>query len=649
MIDLEQAFRTLMEAISPLPAETVPTWEAAGRVAAADVVAPQDVPGFARVMMDGYACRAADIAAAAPEHPVALRLSGEVNAGRLPAGGPGPGEAWTVVTGAVLPPGADVVVPLERVRREGDRVLVRQPLPRGRHVAAPDEDMRRGDRLVEAGEPMGPAAVSALVAAGIASVRVVRRPRVLVLATGDELADLRGSGEEPPDQPQVTGPGEVYNSNAAALAADLQAAGMDCTVAGIVPDDPEALRAAFQRALAAGTDVILTTGGVSVGPRDRVARVWIELGARRLLGRIDVKPGGPFFAGRCGDTWVIGLSGSPASCLATYQVLVRPFLLRLAGRRRVVRPVVPAVLAAPFPKPADRPRLLWARLRGGTAPYEALLPGAGEGRLTAIARSNALLWMPRGTPPLEAGARLPALRLDLPEDRETLDWFETAGSGRPLSAGGGGEPRAAGGNTPAAHPGGELGGELPVVAVTGPSGAGKTQVLAGLIRRLAQQGVRVVALKHAAHGFELDRPGTDSQRLAAAGAAVVGLAGPQEGALLLPSLPAAAGGSGPSWRAWVAAMVAAHRALFGSAPGLVLVEGFTESDLPKIVVGRPKVEPVRGEVIAWLPAGSGEQELDRLASRLLDLLPDGPGGEQAGAGAGQKREVASGGSSRRQC
>lgn len=633
MTDLERAFRTLMEAAGPLPAERVAAWEAAGRVAAEDVLAPRDVPGFRRVMMDGFACRSADVAAASPGRPVALRLTGDVAAGQVPAGGPGEGEAWSVGTGAVLPWGADAVVPLERVRREGDRVLVDRPVPPGRNVAALDEDIRRGERLATAGEPISPAAAAALVAAGIPAVPVIRRPRVLILATGDELVDLRERGDGRAGAASGTGPGRVYNSNAAALAAEFRNLGVECTLGGIVPDDTVALRTAFRQALAAGADVIVTTGGVSVGPRDRVARTWLELGARRFLGRLDVKPGGPFFAGRWGDTWVIGLSGTPASCLATYHVLVRPFLLRLAGRRRVVRPVVPAVLATPFPKPADRPRLLWARLAGTAPPYTAFLPGAGEGRLTAIARSNALLWVPAGTPPLEAGACLLALRLDLPEDGKSLDWF-APGWPRPATGGGQGAGTGEG-----AGPDRE--GFVAAVAVTGPSGAGKTRVVAGLTRRLSRRGVRVAALKHAAHGFDLDRPGTDSERLAVAGAVVVGLAGPGEGAVLFPRLPSREGAV--SWRDWLALVVKACRARGGHGPDLVLVEGFTQSDLPKIVVGRPKAEPLTGEVIAWVPEGCDDGELERLlddlASRLLERLPGGP----AAGGHGPARAGGNGG------
>ena len=612
MIELPRAFHLLMDAAEPLPAETVAAAEAAGRVAATPVAAPGAVPGFPRVMMDGYACRAGEIATANPDAPVALRVSGCLTAGQPATGGPGPGEAWEVATGAVLPAGADVVVPRERARREGERVLIGQSLPPGRHVAAPDEDIHPGEVLVEAGEVIGPAIVGAMVAAGIATVRVVRRPRVLLLSTGDELippAAAHPHGEMSGSGPAPAAPvPRVYNSNAAALAADLRAMGIETVSGGIVPDDPACLRAAFAEALRSDVDVILTTGGVSVGSRDRVPRTWLELGARRLLGRLDLKPGGPFFAARGGGKWIVCLSGSPASCLATFQVLVRPFLLRLAGRRQTVRPVVDVCLAEPFPKPADRPRLLWARLEGGAPPYRArLLTGTGGvGRLTGIARSNGLVWIPAGTPPLPAGACLRALRLDWPEDRAGLDDLCRGGVqlGAPAPrAGGAGREAGTAQNWP------------PVVAVVGVSGSGKTRVVAGLVRRLRGRGLQVVAIKHAAHGFTLDRPGTDSHRLAAAGAAAVWLVGPAEVAARFPAV-----GGGAGWQRWVEVAVRSWLRAAGRAPDLVLVEGFTSSDLPKIVVGRAKEEPVPGEVIARLPEDWDEEALDRLAAVLPGAL-----------------------------
>lgn len=605
MVSLEQAFATLIQAAGPLGTERVPVVRAAGRVAAVDVTAPGPVPAAPRVMMDGYACRAADLAEAGPGRPVRLRLTGRRWAGSAReaadaaaaggTGGVGPREAWQVSTGALLPPGADVVVPTERARRvrdaAGEWVEVAVPLPVGRHVAPPGEDVLAGQRLVAAGDRITPRRAGLLAAAGIGWVTVWRRPRVLLLATGDELVPAgRGS--------PGTDPAAVPNSNALTLAAAIASLGLEVEAGGIVPDEPAALAAVLRRAAASGADVVITTGGVSVGPRDRVARTWLDLGARRLLGRIDVKPGGPFFAGRLGPVWVLGLPGSPASCLAAFEVLVRPFLLRLAGQRAIVRPAVRARLAAPWPKAGDRPRLIWARLDRAGGAVEPLVPSMG--RLEAVARSDALLYHPgRGAPP-RPGEAVWALDLEASEDRAWPDWFappavpagwarEGAAVPRSRAMGGGGPDRPGGdggpdpGEAARSQPGGTAGpgtagpGEErlgqpgagaqpgpadagrppalrtgaprpgpPVVAVTGRSGSGKTQAAAGLIAQLARQGVRVLAVKHAAHGFDLDRRGSDSQRLAEAGAVAVALIGPEESALrLLRPAGDADGGWGP--------------------------------------------------------------------------------------------------------
>ena len=607
---------------------------AAGRVAAVTLRAGSDVPGFDRVMMDGFACRAADIATATPTRPVTLRVTGSLAAGHVPQGGPEPGEAWEVATGAALPPGADVVVPVEETRRHGTVVRVLRALPAGRHVAPRGEDVAAGAVLVEEGDVITPAAVQALVAAGVIVVPVRRRPRVLLLSTGDELrpvpaVPVAGPRRAPfaPDEATAIDlplPAPfVYNSNAVALAAALGEMGLEVEEGGVVPDDPDALRLAFATALEADADVILTTGGVSVGTRDRVPHTWRELRVRRLLGRLDVKPGGPFFAARARGKWILGLSGSPAACWATFQVLVRPFLLRLAGRSLTVRPVVDVVLAEPFPKASGRPRLLWARLGGDGPPYRARVVTGAGGRLTGIADSTGLLWIPAGTPPLPAGARLRALRLDWPEDRDDLDDL-LAGADGPESC----KPRppAPPAQDRASFPDRSLPrapfpGDLPpAVAVVGLSGSGKTHVIAGLIRRLRARGLRPVAIKHAAHGFDLDRPGTDSQRLAEAGAAAVWLVGPGEGAARL-QVPDGADDAAPpdDPRPWLEAAAFTAWRLEGHPPDLLLVEGFTRSHLPKVLVGRDRDEPVPGGVIARVPERPGEEEIDRLAARLVDL------------------------------
>ncbi|GAB6876521.1 molybdopterin-guanine dinucleotide biosynthesis protein MobB [Thermaerobacter litoralis] len=612
MISLEEAFATLLEAAAPLGTERVPVVRAAGRIAAEPVVAPGPVPVAPRVMMDGYACRAVDLAGARAERPVHLRLTGWRWAGGSAGAGsdgpdPGPraagpdsqgdavgaGEAWQVATGALLPPGADVVVPVEGARRQGDGIQVAVPLPPGRHVAPPGEDVVAGQVLVEAGQRIGPRIAGLLAAAGVGWVTVWRRPRVLLVATGDELVP---AGRWSP----ARHPAAVPNSNLLVLAAALEELGLLVEAGGILPDDPAALEAGLRRAAASGADVVLTTGGVSVGPRDRVARTWLRLGARRLLGRIDVKPGGPFFAGRLGRQWLVGLPGSPAACLAVFEVLVRPFLLRLAGRRAIARPVVPARLAAPWPKGGGRARLLWAHLDRQAGTVEPRVPAAG--RLVAIGHSNALLYGRPGEPVPAPGSLVGVLDLEAPDDRPWLAWFDARSPTGPAG------PR-----------------RPPIVAVTGRSGSGKTQAAAGLVALLAARGHRVLAVKHTAHGFQLDRPESDSQRLGEAGAAAVGLVGPGEVALrhLDPGTspghpPEDEEAAGPGWTAWVERLADAAACL-GPPPDLVLVEGGAGSGWPEIVVGEPKAAP-RGEVIDRLPPGFDRRRLAVTAAALEEWL-----------------------------
>ncbi|TMJ00352.1 MAG: molybdopterin molybdotransferase MoeA, partial [Bacillati bacterium ANGP1] len=296
---VEQAFADLIAHVQPLPAERVPVTAALGRVAAADVTAPHQLPGFRRAAMDGYVCHEFDVGAASPAHPVRLRVSGEVRMGEPPGEGPDPGEAWSITTGGAMPLRGDRVVPIEWVRRYGDELVMERPAEAKRHIAEPGEDLPLGAPVLYAGKVTSAAAVAALAGAGIRDVSVHRRPRIALLSTGDELVESRDGADAPS--------GRIFNSNAYALTGELESIGGLVDYRGIVPDRPEALREAFNETVDAGYDVILSTGGVSVGPHDKVPRTWLDLGVKRIIGRIDLKPGGPFFAGLVGSMWVIGL------------------------------------------------------------------------------------------------------------------------------------------------------------------------------------------------------------------------------------------------------------------------------------------------------------------------------------------------------
>ena len=510
--------------------------------------------------MDGYVCHDADVQDASEEQPVRLRITGGVRMGEPPGDGPARGQTWWITTGAPMPARGDRVLPLETVRREGEEVRVDHPPDRKTHVAASGEVIRSGDLLVTAGQVLRPAVVGALAACGITTLRVYRRPRVAVVATGDELVD---AAEDEPPLP----PGRIFNSNAVALAGLLGDAGCDVVYGGIVRDAPDEMRGVFAE-LSRQFDAVVSTGGVSVGRYDAVHRTWLDLGAQRVVGRVDLKPGGPFFAGRLGGSWAVGLSGTPVACLAAFHLLARPFFMRLAGRRATVRPIAEVVLADGFPRATDRMRALWAR--AGAAPAGPLVAdlrrNAAAGDLTALLDANALILLPPGTPALAPGSRVTALLLDRDEDRERL----TIAPARPAPL---------------------------VIGVVGESDGGKTTVIAGVVRRLAGEGFRIAAVKHAPHGFSADRQGSDSARMAEAGAPIVALAGPTETVVRIAS-PVDHPGR-------IAALAVAVAEQVWQMPlDVVLVEGFQHPSGLVIQVGPPKGGPAPGEVLATLPAVS---------------------------------------------
>lgn len=423
MIGVQEAFDRLQAAAEPVGGEEVALRELPGRVAAADLSAGRPVPGFRRAMMDGYAVRSADTEDASPGDPVTLRVTGRVMAGGDPEEGPGPGEAWEIGTGAPLPGAADGVVPYEWTRRPGDGagegrergLEVRRPLgdgAKGANVAPPGEDLRSGAPVLAAGRVADERHVAALAAAGADRARVHRRPRVAVVSTGDELV--------PPGRPRARG--QVHDSNRASFASAVRAAGAETVHVGTAPDEEAGLRAELEAALAATPDVVLTTGGVSVGPRDLVPGAWRELGLEERFHGVAIKPGKPVLAGDLPgegpggrDVRVVGLSGAPPANAVAYHALVRPMLLRLAGRRRVMPRRVRVRVAEGYPKEADMTRLLWCTVAGAGEPLEgSLAPVLEHARLEGICRADALVVMPAGTGPWPAGEVVGGFRLDRP-------------------------------------------------------------------------------------------------------------------------------------------------------------------------------------------------------------------------------------------
>jgi len=408
LVPFDQVRAAVLERLRPLPAREVPLGDALGCVLADDVTAAEDLPPFANSAMDGFAVRAADLAGASDHAPIALEVTGEVFAGtaRLPtvqAGG-----AARIMTGGPLPPGADAVVPVEQAAVDGDAVRIRLAPGERQFVREAGEDVRAGTVVLERGRVLDPAAVGMLASVGRRLVPVHPKPTVTVVSTGDELVD--------PGDP--LGPGQIRDSNSWLLVAQARAAGADAFRCGKLRDDPDALRRGFALAAAEG-DLVLTSGGVSVGERDYTKQVLAELGDVRSF-RVAMQPGMPQAFGFAAGTPLYGLPGNPVSCFVVFELLVRPALRRLAGHPddRLDRPRVVARLGEPVRSPPGKVSFLRVRLQVGDDGLVATLTGhQGSGVLSSCVAADGLAVVPAERRELDAGAAVQVVLL-----REDLAW-----------------------------------------------------------------------------------------------------------------------------------------------------------------------------------------------------------------------------------
>jgi molybdopterin molybdotransferase len=394
MVPFEQARSLVLQAAPLLGCEVVPLRQAAGRVLREDVAAPRDVPSFDNSALDGYALRAADVAGASPESPAWLEPVGLAVAGGQAAGAVGPGQAVRIMTGARIPPGADAVVGVEDVRLEAGRVAILKRLAPGDNLRRAGEDLRAGAQALEAGRRLSPVALGVLASLGRAEACVGRRPRVAVLATGDEILPVGAPWRE----------GATYSSNTVTLCALAEQAGAEALDRGVVPDDPAEMERRLGAALVAA-DVVLTTGGVSMGDRDHVRGVAARLGVKELLWQVAMKPGKPTYAGALGQRLLIGIPGNPAAAPVVFLSFVAPALLRMQGAT-VVEPLdLPATLEAPVRTVRGRMGLMKGLLSfpGGQARVTPL-EGQGSGILSTLARANCLILAPGDGSTLPIGA-----------------------------------------------------------------------------------------------------------------------------------------------------------------------------------------------------------------------------------------------------
>ena len=404
MIPVGEALARVLEATPVLGAERTAILAALGRVAAADVVSRRTVPAAPYSAMDGYAVRHTDVSAA----PAQLRIVAVEPAGTVVTTAVERGTAVKLFTGSVIPPGADAVVRIEDCEEDGDRLLVRAPVPLGANIRAAGEDVEPGQVVLARGTVVGPADVGVLASVGRSSVLVHQRPRVAILSTGSELVEVD----------DVPGPGQVVNSNAYGLAAAVQEAGGEPVVLPIAPDRLDEIRASV--AQAARADVVVSTGGVSVGDLDFVKDALEAASFERLFWRVAQKPGKPLLFGRLAERPFFGLPGNPVSALVCFALYVRPALRRLQGHRCLHLPVVRARLAAPVRKTRGLTEFVRVSLSDGPdGPIATAVRSQSSGALSALGGGAGLLVGAAELAELPAGASYPVVVAEPALARET--------------------------------------------------------------------------------------------------------------------------------------------------------------------------------------------------------------------------------------
>ncbi len=401
MITVRAALELILADTHRLGVERVALPQALGRVLADAVQATRDVPPFRNAAMDGYAVRAADVTAARRDAPVELRVLETVGAGTVPHQRVGAETAIKIMTGSPMPEGADAVVRVEDTAEQDRRVRIFEPVPAGGAVRHPGEDMRAGDIVLRPGRALRPADIGLLASLGKAVLHVRRRPLVAILSTGDELVEV---GEQ-------LAPGQIVNSNAYTLAAAVEEAGAIPWVLGMVRDTPDATRSAFREGLAA--DVVLSTGGVSMGSFDLVRQTLADLGVVERFWKVAQKPGKPLAFGVHERTPVFGLPGNPVSSLVCFYVYVRPVLRALQGFEQLHLPVVQAIAAEQIRTAEGLTEFVRCTLEGEPGHYAARSTGSqSSGVLRSLSVGEGLLIAPPEVGTVVAGSPVRVMLLD---------------------------------------------------------------------------------------------------------------------------------------------------------------------------------------------------------------------------------------------
>jgi len=404
-----EAQREVLAAVRSLGTERVPLASALGRVLAEPVVAAHDVPSFANSAMDGYAVRAADLASV----PVTLDVIEDVPAGSVPAREVTSGTAIRIMTGAPMPVGADTIVEVEVTETTGNEVTISAARELGTHVRPAGGDVHRGDRVLEPGERLNPAMLGVLASLGVVEPEVGRRPIVAIITTGDELL--------PPDT-AVPPKGKIRDSNRTTLSAMLTGIAERVIDFGILGDQADPLHAAFREA-ARDADVVITSGGVSMGEYDVVKAVLTELGGVEFW-KVAQQPGKPFAFGKVAGTPLFGLPGNPVSVMVSFEQFVRPALLQMMGATALFRPHIRASLAEGISTNPEKDVFLRVRVNEDGGELHATLSGGqSSNMLSAMATADGFALVPVGVGDLAAGDSVVLEMFSWPESRtrEAID------------------------------------------------------------------------------------------------------------------------------------------------------------------------------------------------------------------------------------
>lgn len=397
MISVEKALKTILAHFRPLGLEKVHILDACGSVVSESIIAPRNIPSAANSAMDGYAVQHTDI----KNLPVSLKIIEDIPAGKIARKKINPGEAARIMTGAVIPKGADTVIRQEDTQKDGQTVMIFTGAKKGDNIRPTGEDVRKGGLVIRKGNVLRPAHIGMLAALGKASVSVYRKPRVAILSTGDELVDIHTN----------PGPGKIVNSNSYSLAAQVLECGAIPVMLGIARDKKSDLEKKFKQALNA--DVIISSGGVSVGDFDFVKNVMGDIGNAMHFWQVAMRPGKPLAFGAIEGVPLFGLPGNPVSAMVSFEQFVRPSLLKMSGHKKIFRQTIQAVCADDFEKKTGFKHFIRAIVKKENGRYVAGITGdQGSGILKSMVAANGLIVMSENQTRIKKGDMVTVQLLD---------------------------------------------------------------------------------------------------------------------------------------------------------------------------------------------------------------------------------------------